>query len=51
MTRTYRITDCSNNYIDVVQTINVSDVTDPTASNPQILMYNVTVQYLLLMLQ
>ncbi|MBK7094706.1 MAG: HYR domain-containing protein [Saprospiraceae bacterium] len=34
VTRTYRITDCSNNYIDVVQTINVSDVTDPTASNP-----------------
>ncbi|MBK7094703.1 MAG: HYR domain-containing protein [Saprospiraceae bacterium] len=34
VTRTYRITDCSNNYIDVVQTINVSDVTGPTATTP-----------------
>jgi hypothetical protein len=34
VTRTYRVTDCSGNDIDVYQTINVDDTTDPTASNP-----------------
>src|SRR5204862_6858126 len=32
--RTYSVTECSGNSIKVYQTINVNDVTDPTASNP-----------------
>src|SRR5204863_8088698 len=32
--RTYSVTDCSGNSINVYQTINVDDVTNPTASNP-----------------
>ena len=34
VTRTYRVTDCANNFIDVFQTITVDDVTPPSASNP-----------------
>ena len=32
--RTYSVTDCSGNFINVSQNINVDDVTNPTASNP-----------------
>ncbi|MBL1280021.1 MAG: gliding motility-associated C-terminal domain-containing protein [Fluviicola sp.] len=34
ITRTYRITDDCGNFTDVMQTITVNDITDPTASNP-----------------
>ena len=34
VTRTYSVTDCSGNSINVYQTINVDDTTPPTASNP-----------------
>jgi uncharacterized protein YunC (DUF1805 family) len=34
ITRTYRVTDACNNFIDVVQTITVGDNINPTASNP-----------------
>jgi uncharacterized repeat protein (TIGR01451 family) len=34
VTRTYSVTDCSGNSINVTQLIYVDDVTNPTASNP-----------------
>ena len=34
ITRTYKVTDGSGNFVDVVQMIYIEDVTDPTASNP-----------------
>ena len=34
VTRTYSVTDCSGNSINVYQTINVDDTQNPTASNP-----------------
>ncbi|MEJ6757023.1 MAG: T9SS type A sorting domain-containing protein, partial [Crocinitomicaceae bacterium] len=34
ITRTYKVTDGSGNFVDVVQMIYIEDVTNPTASNP-----------------
>ena len=34
VTRTYSVTDCAGNSIEVEQTITVEDTTNPTASNP-----------------
>ena len=34
ITRTYKVTDGSGNFVEVVQMIYIEDLTDPTASNP-----------------